>query len=86
MHQELEMSRKEQVLGVVLMKEVKLNTTLMTRIMMSMTILGGRRKNFVTENLVVSIIVLGVQCSFKNIDWCWNIDFPARHSTWEEGR
>jgi len=52
MHQELEMSRKEQVLGVVLMKEVKLNTTLTTRTMMSMTTLAERRKNFVTENLV----------------------------------
>lgn len=52
MHQELEMSRKEQDLVVVSMKEVKLNTTLMTRIMMSMTTLGERRKNFVTENLV----------------------------------
>ena len=66
MHQELEMSRKEQVLGAVLMKEGKLNTTLMTRTMMSTTTLAERRKNFVTENLVVNMIFMAC---FKTIDW-----------------
>jgi len=50
MHQKLETLRKELVSEVVLMKEEKLSTILMTRTMMNMTILVERRRNFVKVN------------------------------------
>jgi len=50
MHQKLETWRKELVLEVVLMKEERLNTILMTRTMMNMMILVGKRRNFAKQN------------------------------------
>jgi len=50
MHQKLETLRKELALEVVLMNEERLSTILMTRTMMNMTILVGKRRNFAKVN------------------------------------